>query len=126
MMVVISVTTIQHFTNYHLNKIGKMLWDATELKPNMINKRRGDINWPRAYAALLKFGEIHGHYNVPKRGDFRCDLPDLPPDENDSTLYDAKLGNWLYWQRELKKGKRGGLAPDREALLQKLVDQGRC
>ena len=71
----------------------------------------------------MKFGEIHGHYNVPKNGNFRCELPEFPDDEG-NIIYDAKLGNWLYWQRELKKGHRGGLSPERENLLQQLADQG--
>lgn len=103
---------------------GSLLWDATELKPNEINKKKGDMNWPRAFAALLKFGEIHGHYNVPKRSSFVCEVDDLP-DETGSCVYEGKLGNWLYWQRELKKGRRGGLTEDRESKLQVLVDQGK-
>jgi len=42
--------------------------------------------------------------------------------------YNGKLGYWVSDQRRLKNGTRGPnakLASDREALLQKLVDQGR-
>lgn len=104
-----------------------MLWDASGLKPNIINKQRGDHNWPRYYQALLKFGEINGHYNVPKTGNFQCDLPEYP-DEHGNSTFDAKLGNWLYWQRELRRGRKGRsctLDPEKEALLQALADDGK-
>ncbi len=35
-----------------------------------------------------------------------------------------KLGHWLTDQRQSHKGKRPPLAPEREALLQSLVDNG--
>lgn len=41
--------------------------------------------------------------------------------------YNCKLGIWLNGQRRLKKGTHGNtrLAPEREMLLQELVDQGK-
>jgi len=79
----------------------------------------------------LKFGEIHGHYNVPRSGNFQCDLPDFP-DEHGNSAFNAKLGNWVYWQRELRKGGKSKsssssskLTPEREALLQALADEGK-
>jgi hypothetical protein len=41
--------------------------------------------------------------------------------------YSGKLGRWVSDQRRMKKGTHGNakLTPDREALLQKLVDQGK-
>ena len=41
--------------------------------------------------------------------------------------YSGKLGNWVHNQRGMKNGTGGRrkLKPDREALLQKLVDQGK-
>lgn len=101
-----------------------MVWDASDYKPNEVNKQRGNLNWPRYYQALLRYGEIYGHYNVPKRGNFQCDLPDFP-DETGNTAFDAKLGNWVYWQRELQKKSGSTLTPDKEALLQALADEGK-
>jgi len=41
--------------------------------------------------------------------------------------YSGKLGYWVSDQRQMKNGTAGNakLKPDREALLQKLVDQGK-
>ena len=68
--------------------------------------------WLRGYHALLAFGEKHGHYNVPqkKKSNIR---------ENDEAI----LGRWLHAQRYAQK--KGRLLPEREALLQKLVDDGK-
>ena len=41
--------------------------------------------------------------------------------------YKGNLGMWLASQRTAKKGQNNKkLAPEREALLQKLVDEGKC
>jgi dsDNA-binding SOS-regulon protein len=64
------------------------------------------------YAALLKYGEEHGHYNVP----LRCERIRM---SDDST---AHLGAWLATQR--RENVSNTLKPERRAKLQKLADEG--
>ena len=67
--------------------------------------------WSAMLEALVKYGDAHGHCNVP----YSCD----------STIRDGsvvKLGAWLRKQREHKK--KGTLRPDREQKLQWLVKAG--
>ena len=53
---------------------------------------------------------------------YRCKLPN-------GVIYHGNLGNWLAWQRRLKKlkDKEGNsrLDPDRLQLLQELADEGK-
>jgi hypothetical protein len=82
------------------------------------------IDWNIHYAALLKYRKEHGHCNVPYLDKYECDLPGMG--ENGQTFhYYGTLGSWLTRQRRYRKGLRGTLQPEREALLQKLVDEGK-
>ena len=87
-------------------------------------KKQGDISWPRHYAALLEYYKEHGTCNVPQKAVYECDLEGL--DENGGAHhYVGNLGVWLKDQRQAKKshGERK-IKPERQALLQKLVDEG--
>jgi hypothetical protein len=87
--------------------------------------------WPRHYSALVSYGEQHGHCNPPADTVYECELPGLGGGvEEDGVVtsyhYKGKLGVWVQNQRSFRRlpsGKRK-LSPDREALLQHLVDQG--
>jgi hypothetical protein len=85
-----------------------------------------DGSWMRQYAALVRYGEIHGHCNVPLSETFDCDLPSLT--ENGITRhYSGRLGVWVRNQRQRRNNAESGgaqLTPEHEALLQKLVDEG--
>ena len=87
-------------------------------------KKQGDIDWPRNYAALLEYNKEHGTCNIPNKAVYECDLEGL--DENGGVHhYVGNLGVWLTSQRQAKKGKsKTSLRPERQALLQKLVDEG--
>lgn len=86
-------------------------------------RKQVHIDWHAHYAALLEYQKEHGHCNVPYMDKFECDLEGY--DLNGGTYhYYGALGSWLTRQRRYKRGLRGVLASDREALLQKLVDQG--
>ena len=91
-----------------------------------ILKKQGDINWPRNYAALLKYYEEHGTCNVNRKAIYECDLEGLGEDGG-VYHYVGNLGQWLNRQRMAKKGTgKDKITPEREALLQKLVDEGKC
>ena len=105
-------------------RIGKLDWklgDTVNLKA-----KQGDISWPRNYAALLEYYKEHGTCNVPQKTVYECDLLGLG--ENGGVYhYVGKLGNWLKYQRKAKKGKDNKkITPDRQAMLQTLVDEGKC
>jgi hypothetical protein len=68
--------------------------------------------WKKNYDALLAFGDIHGHCNVPQK---------KKSDNSDSE--EAVLGRWLHAQRYAQKKRK--LSPEREAMLQSLVDDGK-
>ena len=86
---------------------------------------QGDIDWPRHYAALLRYKEEHGHCNVSRSVTCECVLPGKGDDGVSDYEYRGKLGEWVHTQRSAKKGQGGcKLTPEREALLQKLVDEG--
>jgi hypothetical protein len=111
---------------------GRLHWEVRDLSGLDASGLRGrvtlDLQWRRHYAALLEYGRQNGHCNVPARGTFECDLPDLG-DDGGMYHYSANLGRWAFGQKQRRKrvGKSDGLPPDREALLQKLVDEGdRC
>ena len=80
--------------------------------------------WDIHYAALLEYIKQHDHGNVPQNRCFECVLPRMNEDGSDY-IYAGKLGKWVKTQRRIKKGTRGKqrLRPEREALLQALVDQ---
>ena len=99
-------------------------WDAPII--HSIDKTNAnDSGWGRHYAALLKYGEEYGTYNIPKKDSFDCVLPGMGEDGGDFH-YRNKLGSWLCTQRQARKGTLGThkLTPEREALLQQLVDEG--
>ena len=110
-------------------RIGCLLWDNSCMSATVKMKKQGDLDWPRHYAALLVYHERYGHCNVHKKfkfEDFVCTLKGMGPDGSD-VEYRGKLGTWLANQRAFHRGRRGEkrlLLPDREALLQKLVDEG--
>ena len=82
--------------------------------------------WDHHYAALLEYGKQHGHCNVPQLDSYTCVLKGMGKNGSDMA-YSGKLGTWVSGQRKMKKGtesKGRKLTPDREALLQKLVNQG--
>ena len=89
-----------------------------------LKKKQGDINWPRHYAALLEYYKEHGTCNVPQKTVYECDLEGLA--ENGGVLhYVGNLGRWLRVQRQAKKGQGSTkITPERQELLQKLVDEG--
>ena len=74
---------------------------------------------------MLEYYKEHGTCNVPSRADYECDLVGL--EENGGMChYVGKLGNWLKNQRKAKKGKDNKkITPDRQAMLQTLVDEGK-
>lgn len=83
------------------------------------------MNWLRSYAALVQYGNESGHCNVPQSATYSCTLPGLADDGSDYE-FEGMLGSWLSAQRGRKKGSNGlkPLLADREAQLQKLVNQG--
>ena len=87
-------------------------------------KKQGDINWPRNYAALLEYYKEHGTCNIPIRAFYECDLEGLGEDGG-LYHYAGNLGAWLKTQRQAKKGNGAyKLTTERQALLQKLVNEG--
>ena len=109
---------------FQLNKcLGKLNWELkiiTELR-----KKQGDIDWHRNYAALLEYYKEHETCNVPFKTIYECDLGGLG--ENGGVYhYVGNLGPWLNRQRKAKKGlDNRKITPERQALLQKLVDEGK-
>ena len=68
------------------------------------------LNWQRNFNELLRFGDEHGHCNVPQK--YR-----VPGSQGPS------LGVWLDGQR--RDRRRGKLRESRYRLLQALVDEGK-
>jgi hypothetical protein len=68
---------------------------------------------------------LPGHCNVPQHLLYECDLPEFSQD-GELFHYQAHLGVWLSSQKSAKNGshKTYKLSPERDALLQKLVDEG--
>ena len=80
--------------------------------------------WKISYAALLHYCTTHGHCNVPQKDSYECVLPGMADDGTDYN-FSGGLGHWLHNQQTMKKGEHGSnLSPDRERLLQQLVDEG--
>ena len=82
------------------------------------------LEWSTNYAALLEYYKKNGTCNVPQTAVYECDLEGLG--ENGSEYhYVGKLGAWLSSQRQAKFGRHNRkITPEREALLQKLVNEG--
>jgi hypothetical protein len=107
-----------------LSLTGMLLWDASEQRASVLRSDKSDISWPRNYAALIHYGEVHGTCNIPQRESYECILPGMG--ENGSDFhFKANLGAWLNNQRKKRKALGNNkLNPNREALMQSLVDQG--
>jgi len=87
-------------------------------EPKREKKRNIRHNWSTHYKALLEYRVIFGHCNVPVRHTFDCYLSGIIA--GDRTFhYVGALGKWLCNQQANKL-----LNPEKEALLQTLVDQG--
>jgi hypothetical protein len=117
------ISTFYSFCLFYMNylcTLGKLLWDASDISGTRL---LGSITWPINYAALLEYRRVHGHCNVPQASTFECDLPNMAEDGG-PLRYAGSLGRWLMTQRQSKRGQRNSLSPEREALLQKLVDEG--
>ena len=85
------------------------------------------LGWNANYAALLEYYKKHGTCNVPCKAVYECDLEGLGEEDGGVYHYVGNLGFWLDRQRKAKKGKGTyKQTPEREALLQKLVDEGKC
>lgn len=77
-------------------------------------------DWITHYEALLEYYKKYGTCNIPQLEIFECYL------EGGWYHYVGRLGTWLSTQRCCKAGtRRYSLLPKREALLQKLVDEGK-
>jgi len=85
--------------------------------------QHGETSWHSHYAAILQYCKEHGHCNVPKGFSYECIIPDIG-DDSPHGRYVGHLGSWLCYQRRLKKKDKSALLPDREGLLQQLVDEG--
>ena len=83
------------------------------------------LGWNTSYAALLEYCKEHGTCNVHYNAIYECDLEGLG-ENGDVYHYLGNLGTWLHRQRTAKKGVNNRkIKPEREALLQKLVDEGK-
>ncbi len=103
-----------------------MVWETGDTR-----KVTGEISWARHFAALVEYGKQHGHCNVPLKTFFECAIPAGGIGEGgemtgEMTMYQGNLGFWLNRQRQARKGQGHSkkLLPEREALLQRLVDEG--
>ena len=103
---------------FHLLNKGIFYWDAP-------HSTAQPFNWSRHYAALLNYGEEHGHCNVPIKAVYECILIGMG-DNGEDFQYKGNLGTWLRAQRGSHNGRKGcrPLTAEREASLQKLVDEG--
>lgn len=102
---------------------GKLNWEMDTIAD--VKKKQGDINWPRNYAALLEYHKEYGTCNVPTNAVYECDLEGMGEDEG-VYHYNGRLGRWLNTQRKAKKSTGRRQTPERQALLQKLFDEGKC
>ena len=82
------------------------------------------LGWNTNYAALLEYFKEHGTCNISQKAKCECSLEGLG--ENGGVLhYVGNLGRWLNNQRNAMKGTNNmKITPERQALLQKLVDEG--
>ena len=88
-----------------------------------------DIN----FAALLEYGKLHGHYNIPINETFECDIPaEAGETEIDVSTgiilqtvhYNGPLGYWLHDELRRLKSKKGLKAAKERHQFQELVNQG--
>ena len=111
-----------HISNKH---IGKLLWSTSEFGIFNKLKQSGEIDWPRNYAALHEYYKEFGTCNVHSKRSYECTLVGMGENGQD-VHFVGNLGVWLRNQRQAKKGQGPGrLTPERLALLQNLVDEGR-
>ena len=107
---------------------GKFYWkcDNAVLHSALSKQNASGMNeWKRHYGALGKYYEEHGTCNVPCNTIYQCDLEGMA-DDGGTFHYNRKLGIWLNNQRKARKGlKCKKLLPEREAMLQILVDEGK-
>ena len=105
--------------------IGKLDWRLDDMYKKQ--KKKGDAEWPLNYAALLEYYKEHGTCNVPQDAVYECDLEGLG-DDGGVHHYVGSLGSWLSNQRTARKekDKYKKITSERKALLQKLVDEGKC
>jgi len=99
-------------------------WDASCRRGTSEKCRKStELTWPRNYAALLQYKAEHGHCNVPHDTVYECEIINK---EGMREQVVCKLGNWLHDQRQAHRGTghSAKLSPEREALLQALVDEG--
>lgn len=75
-----------------------------------------NVAWEQRFAALLAYGEAHGHCNVP----FHTEVPIVDEYNTETRI---NLGYWLSTQRQ--EYKKQELSPHREMMLQQLVDSGK-
>ena len=74
---------------------------------------------------MCHYAQQHGHCKVPRNLVYSCDIleSDEPP-SSEIVHYRGNLGRWLDDQRKAKKGRRTHLSPEKEELLQELVNEG--
>jgi hypothetical protein len=94
---------------------GKFMWSMPPLKPT------GDTLWDSQALCLWEYEKTNGHCNV-GAGHLAYLVKDSQ-DSNDQEEPTFGLGKWLSEQRALKA--KGTLAPERLALLQACVDNGK-
>lgn len=90
----------------HLQKLvdmGRLQW----VMPSIAS--HDDEKWQATFELLKEYGKINNHYHVP------CNYEATLPDGRI-----VKLGKWLCKQREQRR--TGGIRPDREMLLQSILD----
>lgn len=83
-----------------------------------------NLVWNRNYMALQEYFKEHGTCNVRGKDQYQCTLVGMG-DRGEDIQYKGKLGNWLMYQRAIKK--RNSIIPhnaSRIAKLQILVDEG--
>ena len=103
--------------------IGSLVWEAEGV--SAVSQKQGELDWPRHYAALLDYYNEHGTCNVPTSTVYECVLPGMS-DQGEDYHYKGKLGAWLKNQRQSRRGvTRSKITPEREDLLQLLVDEGK-
>lgn len=109
--------------NIYIIITGKLQWDVSATNCTQAAKHQAEIDWPRHYAALLEYYKEHGTCNVNSKHGYECNLVGMG-DNGQDFHYVGKLGRWLRDQRQARKGSRPKLTPERNAQLQKLVDEG--
>jgi hypothetical protein len=96
--------------------LGKLKWDVSSQRIDVIAKQKLDTEWPLHIAALKVYGIVHGHYNVPVNQKFECELPGLAEDGG-TFRYRGNLGSWLATQRKRIINFDGQNAQELQTLL---------